>query len=527
MKKIKSVFVILIIILMATSLHLSLKTHTDSQKVFSGTVFVPDGNWTVKSEKEKSLIEYTCQISQKKKNGSKLLLLRTFWKKYEVLVDKKVIYKVGSSHEASIHLLNLPEGKKLTIRFLGAKAKDKSLVEKAEICIGNENGFYRKIIKENLYAVIFGVASLILGLISLGIGIYMRTAWSKNIYRALKSLGLYILCTGIWIVTDSRILLLFVQKNSVVEQVSFLTFFLLPLPLLEFTKKMIAGTEKVLNALQTIFLAMLFFYTVNYIWTFVPVSVPLMIEHAFMMCTIFVILYHGLHKLKNYKSDKLSRIMIGYIIFCIFSMISFLFFYKGNTGSYSMTYVAGIVAFIFFLGDAACRAIYEQIKESANAAVYAKLAYLDVMTGLENQTAFLEAKEQDSLFFGAIAYIMIDANNLKQINDTLGHQKGDELIIRIASCIKRAAGESGRCYRVGGDEFVICLKNKNVQEVEIVIKKIQEEVAEENMYKDIELSVAIGYAWSDEEKKDLDTLLKQADAKMYANKQKMKAEKLK
>ena len=232
MKKIKSVFVILIIILMATSLHLSLKTHTDSQKVFSGTVFVPDGNWTVKSEKEKSLIEYTCQISRKKKSGRELLLLRTFWKKYEVLVDKKVIYKVGSSHEASIHLLNLPEGKKLTIRFLGAKAKDKSLVKKAEICIGNKNGFYRKIIKENLYAVIFGVASLILGLISLGIGIYMRTAWSENIYRALKSLGLYILCTGIWIVTDSRILLLFVQKTSVVEQVSFLTFFLLPLPLL-------------------------------------------------------------------------------------------------------------------------------------------------------------------------------------------------------------------------------------------------------------------------------------------------------
>lgn len=526
MKKLKSVFVILIIILIAASLHLSLKTYTDSQKVFSGTVFVPDGNWTLKSEKEKSLIEYTCQISQKKKNVSGLLLLKTFWKKYEVLVDKKVIYKVESSHEASIHLLNLPEGKKLTIRFLGAEAKDKSLVKKAEICIGNKNGFYRKIIKGNLYAVIFGVASLILGLISFGVGIYMRTAWSENIYRALKSLGLYILCTGIWIVTDSRILL-FVQKTSVVEQVSFLTFFLLPLPLLEFTKRMIVGTAKVLNVLQTIFLVMLFFYTANYIWTFVPVSVPLIIEHTFMMCTIFVILYHGLHKLKNYKSDKLSRIMIGYIIFCVFSMISFLFFYEGNTGSYSVTYVAGIVAFIFFLGDAACRAIYEQIKESANAAVYAKLAYLDVMTGLENQTAFLQSKEQDSRFFGAIAYIMIDANNLKQINDTLGHQKGDELIIRIASCIKRAVEESDRCYRVGGDEFVICLKNKNVQEVEAVIKKIEEEIAEENTYKDIELSVAIGYAWSDKEKKDLEVLLKQADAKMYANKQKIKAEKLK
>ena len=51
------------------------------------------------------------------------------------------------------------------------------------------------------------------------------------------------------------------------------------------------------------------------------------------------------------------------------------------------------------------------------------------MTGLGNRTAFLQDKKVAEKDQGEIAYIMIDANNLKKINDSQGHQKGDELLL--------------------------------------------------------------------------------------------------
>ena len=62
------------------------------------------------------------------------------------------------------------------------------------------------------------------------------------------------------------------------------------------------------------------------------------------------------------------------------------------------------------------------------------MAYIDTMTGLGNRTAFLEENKSNAIFPGMISYIMMDANNLKTINDTLGHNKSDELIITIAKC---------------------------------------------------------------------------------------------
>lgn len=52
---------------------------------------------------------------------------------------------------------------------------------------------------------------------------------------------------------------------------------------------------------------------------------------------------------------------------------------------------------------------------------------------------------------------MVDVNDLKKVNDTLGHPKGDALINRVAQCLQRAAAEKGNCYRIGGDEFVVSL----------------------------------------------------------------------
>lgn len=70
------------------------------------------------------------------------------------------------------------------------------------------------------------------------------------------------------------------------------------------------------------------------------------------------------------------------------------------------------------------------------------MAYMDTMTGLGNRTAFLEENKSNAIFPGMISYIMMDANNLKKINDSLGHNKGDEFVIILKN---KTAGADPLC----------------------------------------------------------------------------------
>lgn len=83
----------------------------------------------------------------------------------------------------------------------------------------------------------------------------------------------------------------------------------------------------------------------------------------------------------------------------------------------------------------------------------------DEMTGLLNRRAYEENiyKHNDLPEEDKFIYVSIDANGLKVINDTMGHAAGDELLIGVAQCMKRALGSYGHLYRIGGDEFVAIL----------------------------------------------------------------------
>ena len=86
------------------------------------------------------------------------------------------------------------------------------------------------------------------------------------------------------------------------------------------------------------------------------------------------------------KNLKLQRVINGCVAYCVFSIIALVSFYYGNVVSYSYIYSVGIAIFIAFLINAACIVMYEQVQENANIEIYARMAYMDTMTGLGNRT---------------------------------------------------------------------------------------------------------------------------------------------
>ena len=83
---------------------------------------------------------------------------------------------------------------------------------------------------------------------------------------------------------------------------------------------------------------------------------------------------------------------------------------------------------------------------------------LDALTGLLNQNSYLNRTIEMRRSGGVL--VVFDVDDFKQINDRYGHLQGDVCLAEIADCIKKAYARCGYCYRIGGDEFCVLLKDE-------------------------------------------------------------------
>ncbi|HOI19014.1 MAG TPA: GGDEF domain-containing protein [Candidatus Woesearchaeota archaeon] len=154
-----------------------------------------------------------------------------------------------------------------------------------------------------------------------------------------------------------------------------------------------------------------------------------------------------------------------------------------------------------------------------------KLTYAsthDFLTGLYNRMYFEDKlREMDAPNNLPISIIFADLNELKHVNDTLGHQKGDDLIKTIANILKKSFREQDIISRWGGDEFVVLL-TKTPYEVAQKRTKIVSEMCNisnlENPTRNYELSISLGLATKELAETSLDSILIRAENLMYKTK---------
>jgi diguanylate cyclase (GGDEF)-like protein len=141
----------------------------------------------------------------------------------------------------------------------------------------------------------------------------------------------------------------------------------------------------------------------------------------------------------------------------------------------------------------------------------------DVMTGLHNRAYFEEqlARLADVKKLGII---MADLDGLKQVNDTLGHQAGDQFIRRAAEVLKSATGGEQVVARVGGDEFSILMPNCSEEDVQKMVDRISSLIPINNkFYQGPTLNISIGGAMR-RDMEPLEKTMARADDLMYKTK---------
>jgi diguanylate cyclase (GGDEF)-like protein/PAS domain S-box-containing protein len=153
-------------------------------------------------------------------------------------------------------------------------------------------------------------------------------------------------------------------------------------------------------------------------------------------------------------------------------------------------------------------------------------AYHDDLTGLPNRTLFMielkKSLEEAKIEKTKRALVFIDLDRFKQINDSLGHLMGDQVIMIVAKRLRLVISANDMVARLGGDEFLILLKD--VETEEALIKKVEKilKISHEPMFIEshrLYSSASIGISHYPQDDTDADNLLKYADAAMYKAKE--------
>ncbi|MPW27397.1 diguanylate cyclase [Agarivorans sp. B2Z047] len=148
----------------------------------------------------------------------------------------------------------------------------------------------------------------------------------------------------------------------------------------------------------------------------------------------------------------------------------------------------------------------------------------DYLTGIGNRAHFdeslhtsIEQQTRQSQQQGGLVLMLLDLNKFKQVNDSLGHPVGDQVLISFAKVLESVIRSGDQAFRVGGDEFAMLLRPATEYSAQKVIKRLHTKLEESPLLAQYDISASIGVSeWTPGSNSE--SLIQSADEQLYANK---------
>jgi len=161
----------------------------------------------------------------------------------------------------------------------------------------------------------------------------------------------------------------------------------------------------------------------------------------------------------------------------------------------------------------------------SNAVLYEqtnKLAVTDGLTGISNRQSLVKSLqiefERSKRYDSPLSFIILDVDHFKHVNDTYGHQKGDEILITFASLLKKFCRANDIAARYGGEEFVMILPQSNAQGAFKIAERVREEMMKLNFTgneSNFSVTVSCGVAEFNKNYESINGLIDAADRGLY------------
>lgn len=173
--------------------------------------------------------------------------------------------------------------------------------------------------------------------------------------------------------------------------------------------------------------------------------------------------------------------------------------------------IAGVLAVLYVTLLPALRALTRRLRE--------QLTH-DALTGLPNRLLFQD-RVTSAIEDGALAVLLLDLDQFKEVNDTLGHEQGDRLIVEVADRLRAALRPGDTMARLGGDEFAVVAPIADRTEAHAVARRLLDALGATFVLDSLRLHVrgSVGFSLFPHDGGDSDTLLRKAEVAMYAAKE--------
>lgn len=459
----------------------------------------------------------------------------------KVSVDNEVIYQYGQDRYREKKLLGYGRhfiplgknqmGKKLTIEM--HISENNAFDGQQPVIISDGRKFVSKDIAGKRFNLAISMFLMVFGVIIMILSMLMLKS-SVNFIQTF-CIAMFSFLVGCWTLCNMDLIEYFSSDLLVKTYMEYMTFYVLPLPFTYYFRdrleekgfpKWLKIYFKVLIIAEIAFAA--FAYTMQF-FNIMHLPSFLSVAHILMMLALLFIVFINIWARKN-SQDSINSVMVGIAIAVILTVIELVrfninkYFLGFSKNEYSSkTCFAVLIIVISMLVDYG-KKISQTLYRIAQQQLFKQMAYMDELTGLANRRKCEEYIKELETHTEKYCILCFDLNLLKKINDTYGHEKGDELIKRFADVLREVYSLYGITARTGGDEFVAILNNVSVQETEKLISDMLILIETKNKEEGIlKLSTAYGYAMSDEvADSNPHIIYKLADDRMYEYKKKSK-----
>ncbi len=460
-----------------------------------------------------------------------VIRIRSSMMNIDAYIDNQLIYSfdVNSKYKnfilpypASWQLIEIPVsesiGKTLKITFSSPTTQFSGLIN--SIMIGKGEAIILNIIESNFLNLIISFLIILLSLFAFSTLFWTQKLGIKKHIIYLSSFGL---SAGLWIISESTLLQLFISNRFLISSTSYILNLALPIIILLFFRDIVLeGFKKTITFIASINFIMLLLEMIlqlTGVVSFIASTVFSIIMITISSITlIYCLIYEG-YKKNNPRAKH--YLLIFFTLFIVATIIMGLFI-AGVYQNLEKYLSLGVFGFFLLVMSDVIKSIYGLIETKNKSLVYKQLAYQDYLTKGWNRTAFEE--DIDKLLNQKVTFrlILLDLNYLKLINDSYGHSEGDYAIIKSYNALKNTIRDNGKSYRISGDEFaciIYDISNETFEKYKEQIEKILKEGSKDKPYN---IVLALGTNIYNENLNFRD-FYKNVDTEMYKNKKILKA----
>ena len=461
----------------------------------------------------------------------------------KVLVDEEVIYET-SVHESPLY--NKSPGNLWNILYINSEYSGKLLelqiymvydtnsITVDSLFIGDKADIILGLFADNLSGIFISMVLALLGIVLVVVDLLPSYGRTKK-HHGLFWVGIYSTVGGVWGMIETNLLQFCFDDMRILQLLDNMLIILPTVPLLLYLH-----TEY--NALKNKLMFLMTAIGVGYILICAYIQCEgtkdfhhmlngglyIMVITDFVMCTWLFI--HFI-KLKIAKKPSLNCFCMFMGLFSCCSCTVFEVFRSLSVDRIDRAVLirVGMLMLCIFFAIGSQIETYKIVEQGLKYELISKLAYSDGLTGLGNRTAYLEELEtyanntKENTYLGVV---YLDVNNLKTVNDKLGHEFGDELIKAAAKIIENSFGTLGKSYRIGGDEFCVLIPGIDLQEkYDNALDIFNNLIHETNNQKKYtyNIQIAHGFAICKElTRANIEDTIADADSIMYQNKTALK-----